>query len=102
MLAKVHRATIYQILGESQLALEDYSKAIELNSYWDAYANRAGLYYRLQKYDLSKKDLNDMLKLNPTIADVYYKRGMVNRKLGLIEEGHADFREACRLARRYC
>jgi len=97
-----NRATIHQILGESQLALEDYSKAIELNSYWDAYANRAGLYYQLQKYDLSKKDLDDMVRLNPTIANIFYKRGMVNSRLGLVEESRSDLGEACRLDRQYC
>ncbi len=64
--------------SQPQLALADYSKAIQLNpAYAMAYLNRGSLYVdQFQKYDLAIDDFNKTLELDPANADAILNKGI--------------------------
>ncbi|MCP5047942.1 MAG: tetratricopeptide repeat protein [bacterium] len=73
-------------------AVEDYSKAIDLNpSYIDAYIRRGMLYYKLlKKYEEALADLDQAVKLAPHRADALLERGIVNCHLLKFDDALKD------------
>ncbi len=63
---------------EIEKALNDYNKAIELDSnYVGGYSNRAQLYFNTGKTDLALADCNKAIALNSNSAGCYYNRGFI-------------------------
>ncbi|WP_044034478.1 tetratricopeptide repeat protein, partial [Microcystis aeruginosa] len=72
-----NRGNLYYNQQKYDLALSDYSKAIELNpNFAEAYNNRGVLYSYQQKYELALADFNKAIEINPNSADAYYNRGI--------------------------
>jgi len=64
--------------GESNKALEFYSKAIEANeNYAEAYNNRGHVYLMLTEFDKALDDFNMAIKINPN-SETYKNRGIVH------------------------
>ncbi|MFM6787580.1 MAG: tetratricopeptide repeat protein, partial [Microcystis panniformis] len=73
-----NRGLLYSDLQKYDLALSDYSKAIEINpNYAEAYLNRGNLYYNQQKYELALSDYSKAIEINPNYAYAYYNRGIL-------------------------
>ena len=73
----------YAELGEHEKAIEDYSKAIELNPKNAAVYNNRGISYRkLEEYKKAIEDYSKAIELEPGDADAYYNRAYSYRKLG--------------------
>ena len=89
------RANAYATLGNYELALEDYDKAIKLihdlnNSLYDeTYLNRFCPLYKLGRYEEALATCNKALEItdNPNnLPQIYSKKAMALNKLGRYEE----------------
>ena len=62
-------------LEQYKLAIDDYSKAIELNpQLMRAYHNRGYAKFKLAQYESAIEDYNKILELNPQDEDALYKK----------------------------
>ena len=61
--------------GQYSEAIEDFTKAIELEPDADAYYIRGLAYGRQREYDRAIEDFTKATELNPKFADAYYARG---------------------------
>jgi tetratricopeptide (TPR) repeat protein len=81
--------------GKSDLAMEEFTKAIELNPDYDlAYYNRALLYYFDRDLARSLEDYSKALELSPDNPYWTYERGFIHAELGHREEAIADLERA--------
>jgi len=92
------RGYAYAELKEFERAIEDFSKAIELDpNDAEAYYNRGLAYAKLGKYEQAIKDYDKAIELNPALADAYYNRGVAYVKLNKHEQAIEDFSKAIEL-----
>jgi tetratricopeptide (TPR) repeat protein len=90
-----NRGNLYSDLQKYELALSDYSKAIEINpNFAEAYGNRGNLYYYQQKYDLALSDYSKAIEINPNYANAYLNRGTVYSDLQKYELALSDYSKA--------
>jgi tetratricopeptide (TPR) repeat protein len=69
---------VYFRVGQYQLAIDRYDRAIEVDSRLTAaYYNRANAHTRAGNYDLALADYNRALELSPGDTDVLNNRGML-------------------------
>ena len=82
-----NRGLIYEELGQYDLALADYAKAIELKpNFAMACTNRGITYRQLGKPDLALADFGRAIKLDPDRAVVaYYNRGLIYQGQGKVK-----------------
>ena len=87
--------------GETELALEDYSRAIALEPQNPAhYTKRGFLLLKLQRSEAALLDFATSIRLQPAEAGGYLTRGLVYSELKREKEAEADFLAACRLGSR--
>jgi tetratricopeptide (TPR) repeat protein len=78
-----------------QGAIENYTKAIELNpNYSEAYVNRGDTKTKIQDYQGAIADFSKAIELNPKNSDAYYNRGVSNSKLNQKESACLDWIKA--------
>jgi tetratricopeptide (TPR) repeat protein/S1-C subfamily serine protease len=98
----LNRGVLYKEQQKPDLALADYSKAIEINPrYVAAYNNRGVLYKEQQKPDLALSDYNKAIKINPRYADAYNNRGVLYKDQQKPDLALADYNQAIEINRRY-
>jgi len=79
-------------------AIELYSKAIQLNPYYDeAYYWRASVKYTLKQYREAIGDYSKAIEYNPRYEEAYYYRALSHYELGSIRESLPDFTKAIEL-----
>ncbi len=84
--------------GSTQDAIDLLALAIAKDpSYFDAYYNRAVLYYCQEKYDKALADLNKAISLKPDHPGAYASRATVYDQLNRADESLADLKTAARL-----
>jgi tetratricopeptide (TPR) repeat protein len=85
--------------GEYDLAIDQYTKAIELNpGRIDAYNNRAIVYFQGKGwYDQAISDFSKVLEIDPDNAYTYGNRGNVYRKRGDYDKAVSDYIKAIEL-----
>ena len=94
----VNRGAAYQKLLEFDAALNDYSKAIQLNpNNPNVFLYRGFLYYQNEEYESAIIDFNTVIDLDPHNPFAYYNRGMIYTKLQKEDEACDDFHTACEL-----
>jgi tetratricopeptide (TPR) repeat protein len=77
---------------KSQLAIDAFSKAVELSpAYYDAYYNRGLEYERSKEYRQAITDFNRVIELNPKHKRAYYNRGDSYFSLGDYSKAAKDF-----------
>ena len=92
------RGAAYGRAGKSSRALEDFNRAIQLNSrYYQAFANRALIYRRMGQNNQAAKDYNTALGINPQYAVAYIGRGNIYRSVGKTNQAFADYSRAIQL-----
>jgi tetratricopeptide (TPR) repeat protein len=92
------RGTAWQENGELDLALRDYSKAIQLDSKNAAYWSNRGIVYRIkQEFTKAIADFDEAIRLSPKNYVVYTNRGNVYGSKQDYTKAIADFDEAIRL-----
>ena len=100
--AYYNRGNAYVKLKESERAMEDYSKAIELNpNLAEAYNNRGNGYYELKESERAIEDYSRAIELNPNLAKVYYNRGVAYGEQKEYERAIEDYNKAIELNPKY-
>jgi len=96
--AYVWRANCYSWLGEYEIALQDYDRALYLNPE-DApgYFNRACAHGNLGDHEAAIADYTEAIRIKPDYAEAYYGRGFAHFNLGDHEAAIADYTEAIRI-----
>lgn len=90
-LAYNNRGLEYHKMRKAQLAIGDFSKAIELNpDFLKAYLNRAGIYFEIGNYKEALKDCNEALRIDPDNPNIYINRSMIFEALGEKESAQQD------------
>ncbi|MGB0525074.1 MAG: caspase family protein [Flammeovirgaceae bacterium] len=89
--------------GELDAAIEDYSKAIELDSLNPDFYNSRGLAYNsYHKNTLALNDYGRALELDPNHAQTHFNRGRLFILKQLYKEALADFDIAIKFCQRNC
>lgn len=98
-----NRGIYYFDSGKYQLAIEDYNKALEINSsrYADAYYNRGNAYYQLGNYQQAIVDYNSAIAIKPEYAEAYNNRGSAFLNLGEDQLALNDFNRSIELNPEY-
>jgi tetratricopeptide (TPR) repeat protein len=96
------RQQVYYDKRNYDQAIEDYSKAIELNpQYADAYSNRGNAYYDKRNYDQAIEDYSKAIELNPQYAIAYYNRGNAYYNKRNYDQAIEDYSKAIELNPQY-
>jgi len=78
--------------GKFDAAVEEYSRALELNPrHFKAYFNRGFAYDKMERFDLAICDYTRAIELEPYNAYAYYNRGISKDRYGQYEGAVADF-----------
>jgi tetratricopeptide (TPR) repeat protein len=93
-----NRGIVYRLMGEPDLALADYDKALRINpGFAEAYNGRGNVYNDLEDYDRAIADYTEALRLRPNYALAYNNRGVAFRFKGDPARAITDYGEALRL-----
>eukprot|EP00803_Ostreobium_quekettii_P006547 evm.model.scf_589.6 EVM.evm.TU.scf_589.6 scf_589:30137-41793(+) len=81
------------------LAIESYSRAIELNPNSAIYySNRAAAHIRLENYGSALADATKAMDIDPKYIKAYYRRGDANFAMGKFKEALKDLKKAAEVA----
>ena len=93
-----HLGLAYAKKGQLDLAIQDYSKAIELDpQYANAYNNLGAAHHATGQFDLAIQDYNNAIELDPTNASTYYNLGNAYAKKGQFDLAIQDYSNAIEL-----
>ena len=98
-MAHNNRGAAYVSLGQYQLAIDDFNRAIRINPDTDLpYHNRGAIYGKLLgQYQLAIDDFNRAIRINPYFIIAFNDRGVAYTRMGLYQKAIDDFNEAIRL-----
>lgn len=89
-----NRGIAYKTAGGLDQALEDFSKAIELDpSFAGAYNNRGGVLRRLGRFSLAIEDYKRSIEIDPS-APAYYNLGLVYAEIKETELARSNVQKA--------
>jgi protein O-mannosyl-transferase len=92
------RGDLYLKQGQNDKAINDYSRATEINpDYFEAYYNRANAYSNLKDWDKAMADYTQVIRIKPTLSLAYANRGSAYGILGNFENAINDFNVAIKL-----
>lgn len=90
-----NRGISYYTINERSKAIDDLSRAIEIDpKYKDAYFSRGIIYDDLDQLDNSIADYSRVIMLDPKYIQAYVKRGVDYGKIGQIDNAIADCSKA--------
>ncbi len=93
-----HRGLVYFALSEYEKAIEDFTRAIDMNTKdTRVYTNRGLAHRMLKQYDLALADFNKSLELNPLWPDTFYGRSLTHYDMGNIQAALEDCDKAINL-----
>ncbi len=97
-----NRCAGYGAKEEFDKAIEDCTKAIEIEPYGDPYNNRGFVYYRMDLHDRAIEDYSQAIGMGLYHSGdtfmVYVNRGQAYAEKGLYDRSIEDFDQAIRLA----
>jgi protein O-mannosyl-transferase len=97
-----NRGVIFMNEKKFDKAIDDFSKAIQLNpNFIQAYQNRGIIYMNQNKYDLALSDINKTLENNPKDFNALNNRGTIYLNEKRNEEALNDFSKAIEIAPNY-
>ena len=92
------KGSSYEARGKYQLAIDNFTRAIEIDSDFTAalsYYNRGLVYHKLKKYEDAISDYSRAIRINPNYSEAYISRGMAKSLLDL--PYCSDYAEACKI-----
>ena len=99
-LARTYRniGIVYHTKKENKKAIKYYTKAIALKpkDIEKDYVNRANAWDDEGNYTKALSDYNLSLRITPNLADIYYNRGLVYRRMGRIAEAITNYELAAK------
>ena len=94
----VTKGATYQKMGDSEKAMVNYSKALEINSHNpNVFVYRGYLFYKKEQYEKAIEDFEEVLNLDPNNHYALYNIGMSEFRLGNKTEACDAFHKACEL-----
>ncbi|BAZ13230.1 tetratricopeptide repeat protein [Calothrix sp. NIES-4071] len=94
----LNRGAVYADQKKSDLAIADYTKAIQINPQdAQAYSNRGVVYASEKKSDLAIADYTKAIQINPQFANAYYNRGIVYASEKKSDLAIADYTKAIQI-----
>lgn len=87
--------------GRYKEAIIDLTKGIELKPSESKYIFRANSYMELEEYKFALADFNAAIEIDPEFARAYYRRGILYKKMELLEKAKEDFKKAFELSTQY-
>jgi tetratricopeptide (TPR) repeat protein len=97
-----NRGLSYRAAGAYDLAVADYSRALEFDARnAAAFYSRGNAYLQLEKYDLARADYTRVIELNGTDVSAYVNRAIAYGKLNRVDKALADYDEALRINRNH-
>jgi len=89
------RGMIFESQGNLYSALNDYSKAVTIDSsYYFGYYNRGNINLDLRRYSEAIKDFTRAIQFNPNYVNSYVNRGLCYLELGEYRNSIEDFTKA--------
>ena len=93
-----HQGNLQVVLRNIDEAIEDYTRAINLDpNYVEAYKNRGMAYRNKGDYDLAIEDFGKAIQLNPNFAEAYFSRGVAYDEKGEFDRAIQDYTEVIQL-----
>ena len=90
-----NRGVVRSDLGQKQVAIADYDRAIAINpNFAQAYYNRGNAKSDLGQNQAAIADYDRAIAINPNFAQIYYNRGNVKSDLGQKQAAIADYDRA--------
>jgi len=97
-----NRGIAYSTAGQWDNALDDFSKAISLNSKFPVpYANRGAVYANIGQTDNAIADFTKALELDPNYKWVLHNRGVALGNIGQYDKAISDLSRAIKLDPKY-
>lgn len=97
-----NQGTSYQSKGQHVHAIEEYQKALLLDSSnIKAHYNLGILYKWKGEYDKAIREYNAVIKLDPSFAKAYYNLGVLLKSQGHLDEAEGKFKRAIQADARY-
>jgi tetratricopeptide (TPR) repeat protein len=105
--AFLNRGLVYGNLGQWDMAITDFSKALEIDpGYSGGYYNRGVAYGNIGQWDKAITDFSNLIRIDPGFNDAYYNRGVAWNNLGQCDKAIADYSRAIEVnphnAKAYC
>jgi tetratricopeptide (TPR) repeat protein len=96
------RAVVYGNKGDSDRAIADHNKAIEIDpKYAPAYLNRGIAHEKKGDHDRAIADFDKVIEIDPKYAPDYNSRGIAYEKKGEYDRAIADYGNAIELDPKY-
>jgi len=93
-----NRGVVYASKGDFNLAIIDYTRALQINpNHGDAFYNRGLSYVKKERYEEAEKDFDSAIRLAPDSADAYCNRGNVRYQLGKFDAAIEDYTSAIQI-----
>ncbi|BAZ13215.1 tetratricopeptide repeat protein [Calothrix sp. NIES-4071] len=93
-----NRGNVYADQKKSDLAIADFTKAIQINPQLaEAYSNRGVVYADQKKSDLAIADFTKAIQINPQLAEAYTNRGLVYKDQKKSDLAIADYTKAIQI-----
>ncbi|MDW8209749.1 MAG: tetratricopeptide repeat protein [Cytophagales bacterium] len=93
----INRGIAKEKLSRLEVALVDFSKALQMNPSPKVYNLRGNCYFKVRNYNKAISDYTNSLLLNPLQADIYYNRGIAYHYLHRKQEACSDLQVAISL-----
>jgi len=93
-----NRGACLSEIGQFDKAIEDFDKAIAINSSYSlAYNNRGKIFLQRGMVDWAIKDFDKAIALNPSFSIAYNNRAMAFSKMGQLDKAMVDYDKAIAL-----
>ena len=95
-----NRGLAYKAVGQTEKAIEDLTKAIELGPKKNVktWFHRGIAYLTLKQFDAAIRDFSKAIQINPKHFDSWNGRGMAYKGLGQLNRALAEYEKAIELS----
>ena len=93
-----NRGVLFTQEGKYKMAIDDYSKAVNLNpNFAESYSNRCAVYIIISDFEKALRDCSKSVNIDPNFSEAYFNRAKTRVHLSQVEESLSDMKIAARL-----